>query len=127
MVYAEHLPKKKLKELVDRIIKAEKMERQIAEAIMHFRISPYPDIVIHKRNRNDENAVIIEVKYKDDERGDEGREYDRAKIKAFTDSEQTHKYKCGVFLEVSSQEAIIEVYSKGQYVLTRSFQRGAQI
>lgn len=123
MVFREHLPPKKLREFVGKIMESEDIDEQTAEAVMHFRISPYPDIVIHKRNTNSKNTVVIEVKYLNDERGDEGREYDRAKLKAFTDPKQTYKYRVGVFLEIAPGAANLEVYSKQACVIQRSFDR----
>lgn len=123
MVFRENLPPKKLKELVERIKEAEHIDDQTAEAVMHFRISPYPDIVVHRRNHNSYNTLIVEVKYLNDERGDEGREYDRAKLKAFTDPSQGYKYKVGVFLEIDPKFANIEVYTKQGLVLQHTFNR----
>ena len=123
MVFRGHLPPKKRRELVKRIMESEAIDEQTAETVMHFRISPYPDIVVHKRNDNSKNTVVVEVKYLNDERGEEGREYDRAKLKAFTDPEQVYKSRVGVFLEIAPDTANLEIYSKQECVIQRSFNR----
>lgn len=68
-------------------------------------ISTYPDIIVHRRTKNSENMLIIEVKKKNSK---VHSDFDHQKLMAFTDqSEQNpYHYKFGVFilLETGNQE-----------------------
>jgi len=57
--------------------------------------SIFPDIVIHKRNTDDENLLVIEIKKSIN---NQSRDFDISKIKALTN--EPYNYKFGLFLEI---------------------------
>lgn len=70
-------------------------------------ISTYPDIIVHIRNSNEHNLMIIEIKKKDSHvRG----EWDDEKLAAFTDKgeDNPYHYQLGVFIEIKTRSADIE-------------------
>ena len=70
-----------------------------------------PDILIHERNENYNNQVIIEFKKGNNSNGNNGRD----KLTYFTCQEATYKYKKGFFiiLDQGSRKKI-EIYEKGK-------------
>lgn len=62
-------------------------------------VSTYPDIIVHRRLKNDENLIVIEVK-KDNTRVSE--DFDLKKLRAFTskNDENVYKYEFGVFIKL---------------------------
>lgn len=62
-----------------------------------FSVSAYPDIIVHRRMTNESNLLVVEVK-KHNSRVD--HEYDRQKLRAFTEVDGTnpYHYNYGVFL-----------------------------
>lgn len=56
----------------------------------------FPDIVVHKRNTDDENLLVIEIKKSSSRIG---HQFDIHKLKAFTS--EPYNYKFGLFLEIS--------------------------
>ncbi len=61
------------------------------------RISTFPDIIVHRRMRNDENLLIVEVKKR---KARASCENDFRKLKAFTENTERNSYhfKYGVFI-----------------------------
>lgn len=73
----------------------------------------FPDIIIHKRNTN-ENLLVIEMK-KSSSSAD--RNFDKNKLKAFTKGD--YSYTLGLFIEFyvgsnADKEPLIEWYEKGE-------------
>lgn len=68
-------------------------------------ISTYPDIIVHRRTKNDENLLVVEVKKKNSK---VGSDFDHQKLKAFTEQvgRNPYHYEFGVFilLETGNQE-----------------------
>jgi hypothetical protein len=64
------------------------------------RSSTYPDIIVHERNSNEQNKLIIEVKV-EPANGDE--DWDLDKLKAFTeqDGANGYRYTHGVFVALT--------------------------
>jgi len=60
-------------------------------------ISTYPDIIVHRRTRNDENLLVIEVKKRNSK---VNCDHDYEKLRAFTDmgDENPYHYMYGVFI-----------------------------
>lgn len=60
-------------------------------------ISTFPDIIVHRRMRNDENLLVVEVKKRNSQ---VNHKHDYAKLKAFTESSKYNAYhfSYGVFL-----------------------------
>jgi len=56
----------------------------------------YPDIVIHKRNTDDGNLLVIEIKKSSNS---QSHDFDISKIKALT--HEPYNYKFGLFLEIN--------------------------
>ncbi|MDI7246976.1 MAG: hypothetical protein QME92_05845 [Bacillota bacterium] len=76
--YAEkviHTPRDKRKEELRDIPRSEQNEEKLLE------VSTYPDIVVHRRLKNDKNMLVIEVKKRSNERD---CWFDRLKLGAFT-------------------------------------------
>jgi hypothetical protein len=84
-------------------------------------VSTYPDIIVHRRLRNDENFIVIEVK-KDNSRLSE--DFDLMKLRAFTENsdENDYKYRYGVFIiipiEDQSRDPEIRWFVNGKQVAT---------
>lgn len=57
-----------------------------------------PDLIIHTRNSNENNILIIEIK---GWWNTESRENDRIKLEDFVHQEGEYKYGCGVFLDLN--------------------------
>jgi len=60
----------------------------------------YPDIIVHKRGRNDSNLLIIEVKKSSSQTSSE---YDHEKLSRYTSAKDGNElnYQFGVFIEIS--------------------------
>lgn len=64
----------------------------------YYSVSVYPDIIVHKRGRNDNNLVVFELKKSTSTVGDA---YDKLKLKKYTQDFPTSlKYKFGVFINI---------------------------
>lgn len=64
----------------------------------------YPDLIIHKRGRNDANLLVMEFKtYWND-----NRDEDKKKIKEFMDPSGKFKYKYGISVLIDRDKAICE-------------------
>jgi len=61
-------------------------------------ISKRPDIIIHKRNFDDKNYIVIEVKK------DERCLWDYIKLKYMTSPEKTYRYRLGIFIHFPQSE-----------------------
>jgi len=78
-------------------------EKKVLELNQNIR----PDIVIHRRERDDKNLVYIEIKKA---QNNQSRELDYAKIKAVTTQKGMYKYKVGLFIDFSINEAKIQYF-----------------
>lgn len=58
-----------------------------------------PDIIIHKRGKNEQNLLVIEVK-KSNSKDDN---YDRLKLMIFTDKDYGLNYKYGLFIKLDKE------------------------
>lgn len=67
----------------------------------------YPDIIIHRREHNDLNIFVIEIKGWWDDRP---RIDDRNKLEDFTDQEGDYRYGLGVLLELNADNYEISEY-----------------
>jgi isocitrate dehydrogenase len=56
----------------------------------------YPDIIVHRRNKND-NLLVIEIKVNADDY------CDIEKLKKFTSSSEKYKYQSGLFIRFNSK------------------------
>lgn len=61
-----------------------------------------PDIILHKRGRNDQNLLVIEVK-KSNSKDDN---YDRLKLMIFTDKDYGLNYKYGLFIKLDKDNKL---------------------
>lgn len=70
----------------------------------------FPDITVHKRNTDENNLLVIEVKKASNL---QGRQFDKNKLIALT--KEPYRYRFGLFLEVSmnSRSDIFEWYTEG--------------
>lgn len=59
----------------------------------------YPDIIVHKRN-TDDNLLVVEIKIKDEDC------CDIEKLKKFTSSSGEFKYKLGLFIKFNEREPL---------------------
>ena len=73
----------------------------------------FPDIVIHKRNTDDENLLVIEIKKSSNS---QNRDFDISKIKALTT--EPYNYKFGLFLEINTTESsdCLKWYKEGTII-----------
>ena len=70
----------------------------------------FPDIIVHERDNDKRNLLVIEVKKSSNV---DGRHIDKAKLMALTEGE--YRYAFGLFLEISMNETadILEWYTAG--------------
>jgi hypothetical protein len=67
--------------------------------------SVYPDIIVHKRESNN-NHLIIEIK-KSNNKNSSDKKFDKKKLERFTDkvdNDLTYEYKLGIYLEIGVEE-----------------------
>ncbi|GKX31328.1 hypothetical protein SH1V18_38080 [Vallitalea longa] len=90
----------------------------IEDADILIEKSVIPDIIVHKRGRNDKNLIAIEIK-KSSSRVNEN--YDFEKLKAYTNTENNLHYEYGIFIKFYVNQ---NRYSEPKIVY---FQKGKQI
>ena len=74
-----------------------------------------PDIVVHERMSNLNNLMVIEVKYRDDRRGNSGLVSDAYRIKAFTiQSDGEYQYGIGFLVILDKQSTSVKIISAYQ-------------
>lgn len=75
----------------------------------------FPDIIIHKRKRNDKNHCIIELKKST---SNVSFEYDRLKLKAYTNNYYGNElnYKLGIFLIIKTGKDFIKEELEKNYI-----------
>ena len=71
----------------------------------------YPDIIVHKRESNEANLMLIEVKTPNDSKR-EHLKNDIKKLKGFT-SEIQYSYQLGVHIYISKTKCIVVYYING--------------
>ena len=73
----------------------------------------YPDIVIHKRNTDNDNLLVIEIKKSTN---NQSHDFDICKIKALTT--EPYNYKFGLFLEINTTEGsdCLKWYKEGTMI-----------
>lgn len=74
----------------------------------------YPDLIVHKRESNQENLLIVEVKTQNDKIQDHINN-DIDKLKGFT-SEEDYRYTLGAHVFILNKKCKINWYSNGMYV-----------
>lgn len=67
-----------------------------------------PDILIHKRGKNDKNIIAIEIKK------NKNCPFDEEKLKALTNKDDDYKYKLGVFIYFHNNEPKYKFFIDGQ-------------
>ncbi|WP_434643723.1 hypothetical protein PQ692_04845 [Thermoanaerobacterium thermosaccharolyticum] len=70
-----------------------------------------PDIIVHKRGRNDQNLLVIEVK-KSNNKDDN---YDILKLMIFTDKDYDLNYKYGLFIKLDKEKELYW-FCDGEYI-----------
>lgn len=104
-----------------RVVDAQR-RRQVSEEEIELQvqteISPFPDIIVHRRMSNDHNLLIVEVKFSGDQRGEEGERYDHEKLRAFTSPDQEYSYQLGLFVELDSNRdtAMLTQFKNGNQI-----------
>jgi len=78
----------------------------------NFPHGTYPDIILHKRDSNEHNLLIIEFKtwWSPD------NSIDLRKLRDFTDSDGKYKYKCGLSIILEKDEPNITVLQEGEII-----------
>ncbi|WP_457593106.1 hypothetical protein [Hydrogenimonas sp.] len=86
----------------------------------YYTVSVFPDIIVHKRGRNDRNLVVLELK-KSNSTIDS--EYDELKLKKYTSDyfPMGLKYRFGIFVNVHTKKSSgyrydIKLYENGEEV-----------
>lgn len=106
---AVRLKEEELPELLRKKFKnqIEKLNADELSADELLSISTYPDIIVHIRNSNEHNLMIIEVKK---EGSHVGGEWDNEKLTAFTDlgEDNPYHYRLGVFIEIKTGISPVE-------------------
>lgn len=72
----------------------------------------YPDLIIHKRRSNDSNLLVIEFKKGEPRKID--YDEDINKLKNYTKTDYTYKFKFGFYIELHNSKCKIEIYSDGK-------------
>jgi hypothetical protein len=87
-------------------------------------ISTYPDIIVHRRMKNDENVLVIEVKKRNSQID---HWYDHQKLQAFTEKtgRNSYHYQYGVFILLDTghteiQEPELTWFINGQQETSRT-------
>lgn len=74
-----------------------------------------PDIVVHERMSNLNNLIVIEVKYRDDRRGNSGLVSDAYRIKAFTSQiDGEYQYGIGFLVILDKKSTNVKIISAYQ-------------
>jgi len=85
--------------------------------LLYQEYSTYPDIIIHRRESNDSNILIIEAKKSN---SIIGYGHDSVKLSAFTDLDGGYKFKYGLFIEFNiediNEKPKLVWFSNGQIV-----------
>lgn len=89
------------------------MPRDEAEQLAAVTTNPLPDLIVHRRLSNKHNLLIAEIKVPGDSRGEEGRLYDLAKLRAFTQP-HSYGYRLGVFADIGATSADLTLVQNGQ-------------
>lgn len=79
----------------------------------------YPDLIIHKRRRNDDNLLVIE--FKKGKTSKSAMDQDVDKLKGFTMQTGTYCYKFGFFITLYKEYAQIKVYQNGKEIENLAF------
>lgn len=89
---------------------------------IYYYVSVYPDIIIHKRKRNDKNFLVFELK-KSTSTSQKELDYDELKLKEYTSSNtpDSLKYTYGVFVNIhtgrgSGYEYNVKLYQNGRLI-----------
>lgn len=93
----------------------EKLSKKKEIIVLGKKRLSYPDILIHKRGKNNNNKLVIEFK-KWNNYNYESHEYDKAKLKALTSKD--YKYKLGLFILLGKtrDRVEIDVFKNGRNV-----------
>lgn len=102
--YAEkviYMLRDKRKEKLLNILRSEQDEEKLLE------VSTYPDIIVHRRLKNDKNILIIEVKKKSNKRD---YWFDRLKLETFTrtTAQDPYKYRYGLLVILRTRSNNVE-------------------
>lgn len=81
------------------------------KALQERRVN-YPDIIVHKRESNESNLLIVEVKTPNDTQSAHFQN-DTAKLKGFT-KEVPYSYKWGVHVYISATSCSLAWYTRGE-------------
>lgn len=74
----------------------------------------YPDLIIHKRRRNDDNLLVIE--FKKGKAAKNAIDLDINKLKGFTMEMGEYGYRFGFFITLYKEYAQIKVYQNGSEI-----------
>lgn len=80
----------------------------------------WPDLILHTRGKQENNALIVECKKSDDE---DGIKKDFAKLKEFTVQNGKYAYKLGVFVKLEKNKPIYRYFINGEEVLEQTVQQ----
>ena len=73
-----------------------------------------PDLLIHKRNSNDDNLLVIEFKKGTPPYSE--RQNDEEKLRYFTDSHNEYRFRFGMYIELHHWGAYVDIYRNGHKV-----------
>lgn len=106
------LGERKRQEFIQRAVDGG-MPRNEAEQLAAVTINPLPDLIVHRRLSNEHNLLMAEIKVPGDSRGQGGRLYDLAKLRAFTQP-HSYGYRLGVFADIGATSADLTLVQNGQ-------------
>ncbi|MDO5085414.1 MAG: hypothetical protein Q4D47_03125 [Erysipelotrichaceae bacterium] len=82
----------------------------------------YCDLIVHKRNNNQEGSNLICLEMKKSKANKKAKEEDRKRIKCLTSQKKEYRYKLGIYYEIKFKEKteissiLIEYYKDGKKV-----------
>lgn len=88
-----------------------RVSREAAEQLTEFEFNPFPDIIVHRRLKQDANLLIAEVKIVGNQRG---VAFDVAKVKAYTRA--PYHYQLGVVAVLDRMTMNLTWFQGGQEV-----------
>lgn len=95
------------------IVDSEYNRKEDSTKAVSERENNYPDLIVHKRKIHEGNRMILEIK--SGERNNNKRfNNDKEKLEAFTEKEESYKYKIGAHIFITSKVCDIAWYKAGK-------------
>ena len=90
-----------------------KKDRKRTQSSPH---STYPDLILHKRNSNEQNVLVVEFKISRNPRPT-NRTRDIEKLKDFTSSSQQYGYQLGISVLLKREDPVFTILQNGEVTI----------